>query len=251
MNQDERKRKRAEIDKRHHRVAYRRAWRLAHPELVREYQNRANAKRRDKQAAYSTKYYQVHKEEKSRYYRALHPKRERPCRTKEAIATYRKGWRTRRKEHVRIVNQLWYRRIKDDPIRWAMYLVRAAAYREANRKKVNEATKQYYRRNPDKYKAKKVRRAARLKNAVGSFTGKQWAARVAYYGYRCAYCEGSLMGAPVHADHVIPLALGGTNWASNMVPSCPMCNLRKNTKRWLPARLHRYLDRINAISESG
>jgi 5-methylcytosine-specific restriction endonuclease McrA len=69
-------------------------------------------------------------------------------------------------------------------------------------------------------------RRERLKAAVGTATTEQVEARVTYYGGCCAYC-----GGPFEAvEHVIPLARGGTGWASNLVPSCNPCNLAKRAK---------------------
>lgn len=52
-------------------------------------------------------------------------------------------------------------------------------------------------------------------------------ARVDYYGGMCSYCQ----SAPFeHIDHAIPVARGGSNWPSNLRPSCGDCNLRKWTK---------------------
>jgi 5-methylcytosine-specific restriction endonuclease McrA len=46
---------------------------------------------------------------------------------------------------------------------------------------------------------------------------------------RCAYCAKSLRTA-FHIDHVVPLALGGSNWARNLQLLCPPCNLAKRAK---------------------
>lgn len=70
------------------------------------------------------------------------------------------------------------------------------------------------------------RRAAR-KNAPGYCTDEQLAARIAYYGNKCAYCPN---GKYEHLDHVIPLARGGSQWPSNLRPACAQCNLSKGAK---------------------
>ena len=46
---------------------------------------------------------------------------------------------------------------------------------------------------------------------------------------RCACCGVKLNGAH-HIDHIIPIALGGTNTDDNIQLLCPSCNLRKSAK---------------------
>ncbi len=41
---------------------------------------------------------------------------------------------------------------------------------------------------------------------------------------RCSYCD----NAATQIDHVIPLALGGTNYEGNLTPCCASCNVRKS-----------------------
>lgn len=58
-------------------------------------------------------------------------------------------------------------------------------------------------------------------------TVDQWLAIVAAYGGRCAYC-GERPEA-LDQEHVIPLSMGGGHTASNVVPSCRPCNLKKGS----------------------
>lgn len=44
--------------------------------------------------------------------------------------------------------------------------------------------------------------------------------------YQCCYCD----NRATHLDHVIPLKLGGDDMASNIVPACASCNLRKGAR---------------------
>jgi len=54
------------------------------------------------------------------------------------------------------------------------------------------------------------------------------------YGNVCVYCgEKNILNdevRPLTPDHVIPLVRGGSNWISNILPSCLTCNLTKSTK---------------------
>lgn len=49
------------------------------------------------------------------------------------------------------------------------------------------------------------------------------------YGYRCLCC-GQQFSSGLTVDHVVPLALGGSNWISNIQPLCHHCNSKKHTK---------------------
>jgi len=65
-----------------------------------------------------------------------------------------------------------------------------------------------------------------IREAPGSATAEQIAARVAFYGGSCYLC-----GAEAdETDHVIPLTRGGPHWPSNIRPICGLCNRRKSNK---------------------
>lgn len=50
--------------------------------------------------------------------------------------------------------------------------------------------------------------------------------------WRCRYC-GSRVG-PFDIDHVVPIALGGSNQTRNLVTACASCNSRKGANVWKP-----------------
>lgn len=77
-----------------------------------------------------------------------------------------------------------------------------------------------YRRSSDS------RRKALIKGCIGSHTAQQWRDKQAEYCYRCAYC--GKRGKHLTKDHVIPLSVEGTDYISNIVPSCSCCNISKS-----------------------
>lgn len=87
--------------------------------------------------------------------------------------------------------------------------------------------------NPEKAKEASVRQAktrrARIRGAtVADLTRQQWVAILEAYNLSCAYCNEPL--TKVTVDHVLPISKGGGHTATNVVPACPSCNLRKATK---------------------
>ena len=46
-------------------------------------------------------------------------------------------------------------------------------------------------------------------------------------GFSCVYCGTTPLQKPLHVDHVVPWAEGGTGKASNLVTACADCNLGK------------------------
>lgn len=46
-------------------------------------------------------------------------------------------------------------------------------------------------------------------------------------GYKCRYCGRKLPASYLHIDHVVPVALGGSNHEKNLVTACRDCNLSK------------------------
>lgn len=98
-----------------------------------------------------------------------------------------------------------------------------------------------YRRSPQgiaNQKVRKQRRRARIKNAPGHFTAADVQKQYRSQHGKCWWC-GCELGDNYHADHLIPLAKGGSNWPNNIVCSCPKCNISRQDK--MP---HEWSDRL-------
>ena len=47
--------------------------------------------------------------------------------------------------------------------------------------------------------------------------------------FRCRYCGATASETELHVDHVVPVSLGGTDTADNLVAACRQCNLGKGS----------------------
>lgn len=73
-----------------------------------------------------------------------------------------------------------------------------------------------------------------LENGIHDFTDEQWFHLLAHWDYTCAYCD--KRGGTLEREHIIPLAKGGEDTLSNIVPSCGTCNRKKEKlgmRTWL------------------
>lgn len=90
--------------------------------------------------------------------------------------------------------------------------------------------KDWARKNPEAAlhlrRIARWRRRSRERSAPGYASREQIEARWDYYGNRCWICREPATGN----DHVIPLALGGSNWPANIRPACGPCNARKGAR---------------------
>jgi len=66
--------------------------------------------------------------------------------------------------------------------------------------------------------------------AAGNFTPEEWYCLVRDAGFRCANCGTPGDCVTLHADHILPVAKGGTNHVSNIQPLCGKCNMAKGAK---------------------
>lgn len=145
---------------------------------------------------------------------------------------------------------------------------RAKEWREKNRDRMKEYLSDYYQRNrsyliqksrerertPEGRLAKKVqtqKRRARQKQAMRiPYSSKQLYQRFEEFGGCCVYC-----GSPENLtpDHVIPIARGGIDALSNLVPACLSCNCSKQHRdyvEWFTNSAHFSIERLRMIAEA-
>jgi 5-methylcytosine-specific restriction endonuclease McrA len=131
----------------------------------------------------------------------------------ETLASIR-DYRTKKREHVNKVAREWAR---DN----------MAHIIELRRQRHAADTEKTYRISQRVWEN---RRRAWEANAAGECSKEQWQARVEFYGGKCWLQLEGCTGIADTMDHVIPLALGGANWASNLRPACKHCNSSKKDK---------------------
>lgn len=84
----------------------------------------------------------------------------------------------------------------------------------------NRALKATYSRN----------RRAMIENAKGCHNQEDIEKILIYQRGLCASCKSDTRKSGFHIDHIVPLALGGSNWPDNLQILCPACNLSKSAK---------------------
>lgn len=96
-----------------------------------------------------------------------------------------------------------------------------AANREHKRLKDSE----YQKSHPEVYRASAARRKARIRqNGIYAISQKELRK---IYASPCIYCGSTKR---IEADHVIPIARGGTHSIGNLVPACKSCNASKQER---------------------
>lgn len=88
----------------------------------------------------------------------------------------------------------------------------------------------YYSSLPPSNREGAHKRRARLKNAIGSFNDAELGALYSSVEGCCYWCGRCTKDKIWHADHYVPLALGGPNCIENIVISCQKCNNQKGAQ---------------------
>lgn len=97
------------------------------------------------------------------------------------------------------------------------------------RAKEQRTKSEWRKNNPEKIRAESNKRRATIKSAEGTHTAADIAEILKRQNHQCPYCAADL-NLGYHADHIMPLALGGSNWPENIQATCPPCNLSKGSK---------------------
>ncbi len=152
-----------------------------------------------KRKASAERYKQRHGQELTK--RRFEWRKNNPERDKETCA----HWRSQHRKEAVERERHRVRALRNDPAKYLRHRLQMNVHRDA-----------YY---------------ARKRAAKGSHTLNQWLFRIAFYGWRCAYCDVPLTPKTLQKDHRIPVSRGGSEWASNLVPACKHCNVSKGNRK--------------------
>lgn len=122
---------------------------------------------------------------------------------------------------------------KADYLAWrankVSYKAAAKAWREKNRDKKKAASEAWNAENPERRRLSNQNRRARKKAAGGQLSRDLTVNLFKLQKGKCPCCKQPL-GDDFHLDHIVPLALGGTNTDDNIQLLRALCNMQKNAK---------------------
>ncbi len=160
------------------------------------------------------------------------------CHCKECKRVAKAEWRSANPEKSKETDAMWYA-ANTEKVK-----VRSAAWYASNIERVRERNAANYIANIEKHKARDAawakanpekrriydqNRRARKLAAIGRLSpGIEKKLFILQRG-KCPCCNQSL-GDDYHLDHIVPLALGGSNMDSNMQLLRSRCNLQKHIK---------------------
>lgn len=108
-------------------------------------------------------------------------------------------------------------------------LIYAAAYRSANKEKNRARIAEWSAANPEKKRINNHNYRA-IKRAAGGKLSKDLTANLLKLQRGKCACCGQILGDDIHLDHILPLALGGSNTDDNIQLLRSLCNQRKHAK---------------------
>lgn len=171
--------------------ASQRAWQLANHE---------------KRAAYNRAYHIAHYDEK-----------------REMMQERVRSWTLANPERKAKASRAWYQKNKKSVID------RVSAYYEANKEKIAEYKRKWVKENHQKTRVGSANRRAKKREVGGRLSAGLADRLYNLQRGKCACC-GKPLGKNFHLDHILPLALGGTNTDDNIQLLRGKCNNQKHAK---------------------
>lgn len=108
-----------------------------------------------------------------------------------------------------------------------------SAYYLANKSRIAARNSERYAKNPEIQSVYAHTAKAKRAHAEGTHTPLDIRSLFTSQRGTCPNCQSPLIrrgAGKYHVDHVMPIALGGNNWPSNLQLLCPPCNLDKGAK---------------------
>lgn len=172
------------------------------------------------ESAYKRAYQQTHKEEIRAYKQVYHQVH------REDILKYHKdAYQANREE--RLVQSKIYRQSHQEERRSQKKI-----YRQRHKEKLRAYHKKYKETHKEEGRASEHKHRALKHGNGGTHTAADVQKQHERQKGKCYYCAVKLSKGKnaYHVDHIIPLSRGGSNDPSNLVITCPTCNLKKQDK---------------------
>lgn len=181
-------------------------------------------------------------------------RREHYWKNREKFTTYlRESYQKNRDKRLEEKKE-WYYQNKDDPIVKSKKRAYEDShkdsikqyqeeYRKTHKDQISANKKQYHEKNKERrskymrgYFQNHKREAyirwrnyqLRKRGSGGSHTLEEWLDMLEEHRHCCHYCGERF--ERLERDHVIPISKGGTDYISNIVPACRICNAKKGAK---------------------
>lgn len=157
------------------------------------------------------------------------------CCAKRELSSYKKYNAKRWFEQQKLYQHEWYKKNRKKKLEMSHqyyqkhkteYAIQHRLYRLRNKAKLKRIAKRWYKQNPEKVLARRLRLRANLNECYGSVDWKDLFLLQLLYP-ACAYCGSN---GKLTVDHIIPMSRGGMHDLSNLVMCCKPCNSSKNNR---------------------
>lgn len=142
---------------------------------------------------------------------------------RERNPNYGKDWRRKNLDKHRAQCREWHvknaEKSKTNKLAW----------RRNNKQRMREREREWRVENPELARRRDQNRRNAVKSAGGKLSNDIVIKLMNRQRGRCACC-GQLLNGKYHLDHIMPLALGGTNTDDNVQLLLPRCNLSKGAR---------------------
>jgi len=102
----------------------------------------------------------------------------------------------------------------------------SARHYQENKAEYARRHRAWYEANPGKAAEYFNRRRSIIRGQRDHFTADEFSELCASVGWRCVCCAKK---TKLHADHIVPLSMGGANTIDNIQPLCKSCNSKMYT----------------------